>query len=119
MYCASSYDGETVGVLWNTAAGHLEQVCRFRSRPTGSAGWHQGWWRPWVRVNTSDTYRLAIMYVGGQRFRRTTLIPSGGLASANGIDVAHGFTSTAIWPPVATITEDQNLYAIDLLFQAD
>ena len=104
----------TIGLVWDAFNGWPGWgVKGFFNANSPNADWNQTWIRPRVRMLAGNSYRLGILARGS--YKRT----ANGLSSP----VTHGhlkfsasWQTTAIWPPVATITTNANLNAVDLLF---
>lgn len=83
-----------------------------------NAGWQQGWFRPWVRVDLTHTYWVANLFVGGG-FYRTNNRVSGGPVTVNGIQLVNSFQSTALDLTLVSPTMNANANAVDVLFYPD
>jgi hypothetical protein len=82
------------------------------------ASWQQVWFRPWVRINTSHTYWILAVYIGGFFYRNTNAL-SGGPVTRNGIKMVNGFQTTTLDLPNTSPTVNANVNSIDVLFYAD
>ncbi len=105
------------GLIWNSTTGKLLTVAAFRSDvalPVNA--WYQTWFRPWVRINTSDNYRIAVlMYTGYHRTGAALVVP----VTHNGVQFISSFQTTALDPVAAAITTNTNANGVDILFQQD
>lgn len=116
-YINNGQDGNSHAVLWNGNTFELLAAARFRIRATTGNQWHQAWFRPWVRINTSDFFNFAVLYPVGQKFQTTNALTS--TVNHNGIEFNNGFTSTNASVYTATLTLNANAQAVDLLFVPD
>lgn len=84
---------------------------------TSANAWRQKWFRPWFRPTIGTDYCLAVLYSGGGFFRNNAALTSP--VTRNGITFVSSFQSTALDLSIATISENTNANAVDVLFYAD
>lgn len=117
VYMSSGTSGAFWGILWDVTSGHVVRVWNFRKDVTiPSNAWYQTWFRPWVRIDTTHGYRLAVLQ--GNGYQRTASALGSGLAHGN-ITMLNSFQSTSIDPSSVSLTTNTNANGIDVLFQAD
>jgi hypothetical protein len=105
------------GILWNSSTGKILRAYDFNGAVTlPSNNWMNLWFRPWVRINTTDNYRVA-MLVGTAYHRTNTALTVP--VTNNGIQFISSFQSTTIDVVAATLTTNTNANGVDVLFQAD
>jgi len=97
------------------SAATIKAVGIMRYGPGLTARWHQTWFRPWTRITVGNTYRLAVLYVGGGLFRTNNSLNSGPVTH-NNIQFVNSFQSTALDLAGASLTLNTNANAVDLLF---
>jgi hypothetical protein len=79
--------------------------------------WNQCFFNPWFRVEIDREYYLAVLYPLGNFFRQNSVLTSS--VRHNNIDFVHGFQSTSLGIADATITENTNANAVDIIFYPD
>jgi hypothetical protein len=119
-YLSGGFGGNHVAVFQHFDTSLLDRAYTFAERvPSSSNGWTQVWVRPWLRIVPGDWYWLWVLHFQGQYYRNNTAIPVGGAVTHGDISMLAGAQSTGIAPFYATNTENRNVNAIDVLFQAD
>lgn len=102
------------GIIW-TNGPQTQRAYSFLDVLQGAAHFQNLWLRPWWRVPLNTDVWIAILYVGGQYARNNgALIPNP--VERNYIRFHNSFQTTALWPPGAAFTPNQNANAIDVLF---
>lgn len=84
---------------------------------TVAAKWHHLWLPKPYRVVTTDTYRLAGVFLGGGFYRTNAALTSA--VTRNGIQFLSSWQTTSLDIGNATLTTNTNANALDVLFQAD
>jgi Domain of unknown function (DUF4082) len=97
------------------STSNLLRGVEFFDQSTLVAGWRQTWFRKAFRVNTTDTYRLAVAF-GGTHYWHTAHT---GAVTHGVIQLLNGFTSTVWDISNAALTVLNFQQAVDVLFLAD
>lgn len=84
-----------------------------RSSITRPSPWWQVWIRPRMKLYAVSTYRFAILHFSG--YNRTVNTFTAGPVTRGHFTFTKGFQSTSIFPPLATITTNNNANAVDVL----
>lgn len=118
VYRRANEEGHWYALMWDEATNLVVASKRFRQyAPSPAAGsWRNEWMRPWFRVNTAATYRLAVMCSNDyQRTGAALAAP----VTVNGIKFLAGFQSTSVAPNLVATATNTNANAVDVLFQKD
>lgn len=118
IYRRANEEGHWYALMWDEATSLIVATKRFRHySPSPTSGqWRNEWFRPWFRVDTTATYRLAVMVANDyQRTNAALAAP----VTVNGIKYIAGFQSTSVAPNLVAATTNTNANAVDVLFQAD
>lgn len=89
----------------------------FKIEATGVDRWNQCFFNPWFRPTVDEEYYLGVLYPLGNFYRTNTILTSS--VRHNNIDFIHGWQSTTLGVTDATITENTNANAVDILFLPD
>jgi hypothetical protein len=117
MYIPSGETAPAWGVIYDLNNFSPLRAVVFRQDVTPPVnGWMNAWFRPWLRINTTDSYRVMIQQGGGYSRTNTALAST---VTHNHVSFLNSFQSTSLYPPGATITTNTNANGVDVLFQPD
>lgn len=105
-------------IFWSNEGPELLVAYTFKDVAITPDTWQNLWFRPYLRIDTAKTYRLAVMYPGGQYSRQTGILTVPGVVH-NQIRFTLGFQTTSLYPPTATISTNTNANGVDALFYPD
>ena len=116
-YINSGEDGNSEAKIWIPGIATNLQVVQFGIRATSGNQWHQAWFRPWVRLSTTETYRFAMIFPHGKFWRTNNALTSA--VRHGNITFNKGFQTTSLTPELATISLVANANAVDILYYED
>lgn len=107
--------GNVVGSTSRTAA-----LAKWFQWKTGSIGnqWQQTWVRPWFRPVVNRDYLVAAIYKGGGFFRTNAALAAPPVTHGH-IAYMSSFQTTSLDLSAASLAENTNANAVDILFQED
>lgn len=104
-------------IIWSFTAGStLRLVPMHLASDSPANEWLQAWFRPWLRVDTTSVYRVAVLCVSGYQRQNSALTSS---VVHNSIRFLSSFQTTSINPVGASITSNTNANGVDILFNPD
>lgn len=121
LYDAVSATGDTfLAAIVDDTLSPSKYVATKALYPTASqaARWHDLWFHPWVRVDTTHTYWVAVLYRGGGFFRTNSALAAGAVTH-NDVQFINGFQSTTLSLADVALTTNTNANAVDVLFYPD
>ena len=116
FYCDRVNDPPRLGVIWIQSTGLEVAARQFRADKPVALGWMNCWLHPTVRIDTTQNYYVAVLkYHAYLRSNAALAVP----VTHGNIKFNSSFQTTAIDPPVATLTSNTNANGVDLLFMPD
>jgi hypothetical protein len=116
-YRTSSTGSVHWGQLINRTTLTLLACHGFMDDALTTSRWQNVWIHPWIRINTTDTFYVAVAYPASNYYRTASALTSP--LTNGGITAVHGFQSTVWDLSSASPTTNANANGVDLLFQAD
>lgn len=118
VFRRANEEGHWYALMWAESTGLVVATKRFRQYSPSPLvdQWRNEWIRPWFRVDTTETYRMAVM-INNDYQRHANALVAG--VTVNGIRFLAGFQSTAAAPNLLAATINTNANAVDVLFQSD
>jgi len=95
----------------------LYAVRHYRALAASGSRWNRVFLRPWFRVVPNHDYAMFALYVGGGFARNNSALASP--VTHNQITFKSSFQTTALDGIGASLSENSNANAIDVLFKAD
>lgn len=103
-------------LVWNFTTSKIVSAYKFRDDVTPKTGWMNSWIRPTVRLNTSDTFRVAVLK--NTSYRRTLNALTSPVTHGN-IKFINGFSTSTLNPILASFATAPNANGVDVLYQSD